>query len=351
MEAYRPGDASSESSLSSFQPMSILQKRMTAPSVLKQVAASSRFSWFNSKSPTSKKPQSLPEPADDEFLNLDIAEALFPPGLCNDYSREAFKTFQENAESVLHQIHEAYRQRTFTLHEALAEKSLQQEELEETRTRVQHIKTQLDEMAEKALEQDKAMKALSEELENERHARKRADEGLKRNVASTKGSDHDSFTDVLETPRRYAKRVSSGTLTSDSGFDSDDESVAESIFSRREKHSRSPASFISPPDPPQHEATQSSAITELSQIAPKPHSPSPTQRLSAYDRVVKGLAPIASPFAGSTNASWRYSNGRGIPGTEAWSVIGVLREENKSLRMRIGELESTIDDCLLLVGH
>jgi hypothetical protein len=331
--------------------MSILQKRMTAPSVLKQVATSNRFSWFNSKSPASKKP-ALPEPADDEFLNLDITEALCPPGLCKDYSREAFKAFKENAESVLHQLHEAYRQRTFTLHQALAEKSHQQEELEETRTRVQHIKTQLDETAEKALEQDKAMKALADELEKERQARKRADEDLRRSVVSIKDSDHDSFTHVLETPRRYAKRGSSGTLTSDSGFDSGDESAAESIFSRREKYPRSPASFISPPDP-QHEATQSSVITELSQITPKQPSPSPTPRLSTYDRVIKGLTPITSPLAGNINASWKYSNGRGMSGTETWNnnnIIVVLKEENKGLKTRIGELESAIDDCLLLVG-
>ena len=42
-----------------------------------------------------------------------------------------------------------------------------------------------------------------------------------------------------------------------------------------------------------------------------------------------------------------------MSGTETWNnnnIIGVLREENKGLKTRIGELESAIDDCLLLVG-
>lgn len=339
------------STLSSPPPTSRFQKRMTAPSALRQVA-SSRFSWFGSKPQEPAKPV-LPEPADDEFLNLDITGALFPPGSSKEYSQEAFEALQANAEKILRRLQATYKQRTFALHEVMAEKTALQEELAEARTRVQNLKMQLDGMAQKALETEKSTKALADELEKERQARREAEEARRRSVVLVSGRNSDSFSDILDTPRRHTKRHSSSTLTSDSGFESGDESSAESIFSRRIEYPGSPLStFSTPACSTTSEVTLSPPVSTTSQTTPKPLPPAsqPQPRLSAYDRVIKGLSPLANALVGSSNTPSKCSNCHGVPASEAWSVLGVLGEENKGLKQRIGDLEAIIDDCLHIVG-
>ncbi|GES65894.1 transport protein SEC61 subunit alpha [Aspergillus terreus] len=332
-------------------PMSRAQKRMTAPSPLKQVTSSSPFSFFGLKRLDNK--MDLPEPAEDEFLNLDINAALFPPG-SNDLSGQAaFDALRNNADNILRQLQAAYKQRTFALHETLADKSEKQEELEETRTRVGHLKIQLDGMAEKVLQQEKAMKAMAEELEQERQLRRREDEARRRSVMLVRSSDDESISDAgpeLRTPKRSLKRASNATFTSgDSGFESGDESLAESIFSRREGL-ESPASTVAPsPNISQIAlSTPTSTAQPSSQKELKPAG-TPTPRPSTYDRVIKGLAStgIGGSWVGS---SAKCSICHGVPSSEAWSVMGILKEENKGLKSRLGELELVIDDCLSMVG-
>ncbi|TPR01131.1 Cid1 poly A polymerase family protein [Aspergillus niger] len=223
------------------------QKRMTAPSPLKQVTSSSPFSFFGLKRQGDSRLE-LPEPAQDEFLNLDINAALFPTGFSNLEGREAFDALRQNADTVLRRLQAAYKQRTFALHEALADKNEKQEELEVTRTRIGNLKIQLDGMAEKVIQQEKAMKAMAEELEHERQLRRREEEARLRSITLVRSSDDESTSDLgaeLQTPKRSLKRASNGTFTSDSGFDSGDESLAESVFSRREVL-ESPASTVAP---------------------------------------------------------------------------------------------------------
>ncbi|KAL5356559.1 hypothetical protein BJX96DRAFT_116965 [Aspergillus floccosus] len=353
---YQPSesDAASARSLAMDTPgtpMNRAQKRMTAPSPLKQVTSSSPFSFFGLKRTGNK--MDLPEPAEDEFLNLDIDAALFPPGRDDLSGQAAFDALRNNADNILRQLQAAYKQRTFALHETLADKSEKQEELEETRTRVGHLKIQLDGMAEKVLQQEKAMKAMAEELEQERQLRRREDEARRRSVMLVRSSDDESISDAgaeLRTPQRSLKRASNATFTSgDSGFESGDESLAESIFSRREGL-ESPASTVAPSPNISQIALSTPTSTALpsSQKELKPAG-TPTPRPSTYDRVIKGLAStgIGSSWVGSPA---RCSICHGVPSSEAWSVMGILKEENKGLKSRLGELELVIDDCLSMVG-
>ncbi|KAH8433123.1 uncharacterized protein LDX57_010757 [Aspergillus melleus] len=334
-------------------PTSRAQKRMTAPSPLKQVTSSNPFSFFGLKRQGESKTD-LPEPAEDEFLNMDITAALFPPTSSGLDDHEAFAALRNNADSVIRRLQAAYKQRTFALHEALADKNEKQEELEETRTRVGHLKVQLDGMAEKVLQQEKAVKAMAEELEQERQMRRREDEARRRSVMLIRSSDDES-SDLggdLQTPKRSLKRASNATFTSDSGFDSGDESLSESVFSRREGI-ESPASTVAP-SPNISQVTLSTPTTtpvqSQKELKPAPAStPSSTPRPSAYDRVLKGLAStgIASSWTGNSS---KCQICHGVPASEAWSVMGILKEENKGLKDRLGELEMVIDDCLCLVG-
>ncbi|RAL02101.1 uncharacterized protein BO80DRAFT_39512 [Aspergillus ibericus CBS 121593] len=338
------------------------QKRMTAPSPLKQVTSSNPFSFFGLKRQGDSRLE-LPEPAQDEFLNLDINAALFPPGFSNLEGREAFDALRHNADTVLRRLQAAYKQRTFALHEALADKNEKQEELEVTRTRIGNLKVQLDGMAEKVIQQEKAIKAMAEELEHERQLRRREEEARLRSVMLVRPSDDDSASDLgaeLQTPKRSLKRASNGTFTSDSGFDSGDESLAESVFSRREGL-ESPASTVAPSpnisqitlstptpttavQPSQKETKPAPAPVSVPTLAP---APTPA-RQSTYDRVLKGLTPKS--IANSWTNSSKCNICHGVPASEAWSVMGILKEENKGLKERLGELENVIDDCLCLVG-
>lgn len=313
---------------------------MTAPSI-RQVASS----WFGSRDSSRA---TFPEPADDEILNLDIAGALYPTTSSREYSQESFEALQANAEDILRRLQAIYKQRTFALYEVLAEKTALQEELAEAGTRVQSAKSQLDGMAQKTLEQERRIDALTEELEKEKQVRHQAEENR-----TTMVRNGDSFGEILEIPRRHVKRPSTSTVTSDSGFESGDESSSESVFSRRNEHPGSPLSSLASPTCSMSPEVTLTPVAGASppRAAPKSSSITPqTQpRLSAYDRVIKGLSPLANSLSAGASPS-KCSNCHGVPASEAWSVMGVLKDENKGLKLRIGDLESVIDDCLGLVA-
>jgi hypothetical protein len=312
-----------------------------------------RFSFFGLRRQPSRP--NFPEPADDEFLNLDITAALSLPEL-DDPNDEALDALRDHADKVLRRMQDAYKQRTFAMHQALAEKNEKQEELEETRARVDHLKMQLDGMAAKVLDQEKAMQAMAEELEQERQMRK-AEESRSRSCAiRTVHPDDDEPSMALQTPRRGGKRASHSTFTSDSGFESGDESVADSVFSQREGV-ESPTSTLTAPSPNMSQIALSTPTGPMPTPTIQKNlvavtSATPPARSSAYDRVLKGLAStrLGSSFTGGNGNASNCSNCYGVPASEAWSVMGVLQDENRGLKTRLGELEVVIDDCLGLVG-
>jgi hypothetical protein len=328
---------------------------MTIPTPLKQVSSTNRFSFFGAKTQEEKAVE-LPELADDEFLNLDITAVLFPAGSTDLPCPEAIKTLQINAERLIRQLQAAYRSRTLALHEALGKKSAQEEELEETQYRLENMKFQLDEMAERALEQDSAMKKVAEELRLERQKRQEESESRKKSIvlvsaAETRAEDVDF---APRSPSRHVKRSSAGTFNSDPGFESGGESPAESIFSRSNNSISSLATTLA-------SGTSSSDNAALSpppsipQLQPKPLKPptSPPPRSSTYNRVLKGISStgFGGSFMGSAGANrTRCSNCQGAATSDAWNVVSVLRDENRGLKLRIGELASAVDECITLVG-
>ena len=320
------------------------QKRMTLPSSLRQITSANPFSFFTSKSEEQQQPM-VPEPADDEFLNLDIDAALFPPGITAYSAEEAFANLRETAENVIRQLQAAYKLRTFALHESLVEKRMQKEELEESSSRFQNIKAQLDEMAARVAEQDRAMRDLAEDLRLERQ--KRHDEEEARRQLEPLPINRDKLDSSSQV--RHSKQ---SILSSDSGFESGDESIAESTMSKRNDDTVSippqssnttaattPSSLVSPPPLPRPSGTPS-------QLSPARAQQSPS-RPSAYDRVMKG---ISSSGIGSLITTSRCSNCRGLSAADAWSVVNVLKEENKALKNRMSELECAVEECITLVG-
>lgn len=334
-----------------------LQKRQTAPSPLKQVTTANRFSFFGLKRQDQGRPE-LPEPADDDLLNLDVAAVLSPPGSNDMRSDEALDAVRCSAGSVIKQLQAAYKQRTFALHASLAEKNEVQEEIEESRTRAEHLKTQLDGMAEKVMQQEKEMNAMAEELEQERQTRRKEEEARKRSVTliKTTSTDSDSVSDMstdLQAPKQNVKRSSNCTFASDSGFESGDESIAESVFSRRETLESPVSLTLSSPNVPQ--ATPPAPPPKDPKIVVRPaRTPAPAPataaaRPSAYDRVMKGLASSSLANSLMKNSS-KCTICYGVPASEAWTVLGILKEENHGLKDRLVELEGAVDYCLCVIG-
>jgi hypothetical protein len=68
--------------------------------------------------------------------------------------------------------------------------------------------------------------------------------------------------------------------------------------------------------------------------------------------VIKGIAStrLGSSFVGNNGNPNQCGNCHGVPASEAWSVMGILKDENRGLKTRLGELELVIDDCIGLVG-
>lgn len=325
------------------------QKRLTPTSPLKQVTSTRRFSFFGLKRDDDCRRPDLPEPAEDELLNLDITASLFPAGWDGLNEKDALEVLKSIADDLIRRLQAAYKQRTFALHEALAEKNEKQEEFEETRTRIGHLRTQLDEMAEKVLQQERAMKAMAEELEQTRLARQQSEESLHKcdGAAAFTSTDKvgaqmsETGRDLPPPLRDSLKRSSGGTFASDSGFESGDESLAESVWSQRECLD----------SPVYTGAALSPNVLQAASFPPaswKTSRKDPSPARSAYDKVLRGLA--STSLTGSLmGSSSRCTICHGVPASEAWSVLSVLKEENNGLKCRLGELESTIEECLSIM--
>lgn len=312
-----------------------------APQPSSRPTTLSRFSFFTSKPSQSTAP--APKPLNDEFVQLNVKTALLPHGQLDPFSPSSFKNLLQNAEGLLTKLQNAYKERTTTLKETLAEKEAQTEELEEARTKAQHLKLQLDDMTTKMAEQDVAMMNLVDELAKEKNLRREENEARQRTIRMVGGANG-SHEDLFRS--RPPPRMSWNTV--DSGFESDAESTTNSVFSKRQGRT-SPTTTIS-----SRSSVQSPDLYQGVDFPEDTISPlgTPTQSLNigqaenevTYDPNM--AAPIDATPTRPTNSTGNVSNDAS---KEAWNVVGILKEENKGLKQRVGELEVALDGCLQLV--
>ncbi|OTA66775.1 hypothetical protein K449DRAFT_431101 [Hypoxylon sp. EC38] len=305
---------------------------------------------------------SNPKDIDDELCNMDIEAALFPSSTSSTstkdsdtFSPAAYKNLQVNAAGLLHRMQDAYRARTTELKELQAEREAQREELEETELRIRHFKNQLESMAAKAAEQEMAMQRLVAELHFERRTRQeerememekerqrqrereREKERARREKILAEGEGEgpliteDLCVDEEEERKRWRK--SDGTVRSDLSIDTDaDSAESESIFSR----SRSPTTMTS--------ITESENIDRLSVRTPPPTLRlKPAPQLSTFQKLVKGISGEGSSVDGCRNC-------RGQDSSVAWDTVSLLRDENKSLKHRVAQLEVVVEGALDVVN-
>lgn len=320
---------------SEIRPTSLLQRKSTAQLPPKPAMAS-RFSFFNSKASLARSPSEALNTHDD-LLDMNLGGALFPNGPVDVLSSASFKDLQQQAEVLLMRLQKAYRERTTSLREIIAEKETLAEEAEGAEMRARHLKIQLDDMSVKLAEQDVAMMNLVDDLAQEKLARREENEARKRTIRLVEHS---------QTPGADHTRVSCSSTVSDSGFESEDDSSAESVFSRRmgahsPTMSMSSTSTTSSPDV--YHTIDIQLPTSASQAA--------RLRMPSSQTILKGQPAFYQNNIPEEITPSKCPNCEGVRASEAWSVVSVLKEENMGLKHRVGELEGALDGCLDVVGR
>ncbi len=301
-----------------------LRQQQPAAQTMAKPAMTSRFSFFSSKASLVKS-KPLPDELSDELLEMDVSAALFPNEPANPFSPASFKNLQQQAESLLSRLQTAYKERTIALRDMIAEKETIAEESEGAVTRARYLKMQLDDMTAKFAEQDQAMMNLVDELAQEKQTRREDEEARKRTIRVVG--------DMTSTSSGH-RGLSRSNTVSDSGFESEDDSSVDSVFSRQ-NGAQSPNLSVS------------SASTANSPDAYRTHEfyvPA-----SAAQHVLPRL-PQGSPAVKGMSVR-SCTNCKGVRASEAWSIVGILKEENEGLKHRVGELEGALDGCLDVVGR
>ncbi|ORY17575.1 hypothetical protein BCR34DRAFT_555131 [Clohesyomyces aquaticus] len=299
----------------------------------------SKFAWLLSTQKNAALPPPVPSPTyhnpSDELLTLKISQTLFPHGPVDPLDPSAFHDLLSNAETLLTRYQNSYRALSCAMSDARAEQSAQDDELDEAETRVRHLKMQLETMASRASEQDAQMQRLMEELTFERRARKEEEEARKRSLALIRGPcpAHMSCGSDVAGPRRR-NRVSNSDISVDSGFESECESEAASIFSRANRP-MSPTDTIP-------SSVGGSELDSPIDTTPKGKRPQPFERRSIYDKVLHDGAEFEK-------GSWGCSNCEGGAQAAVWGRLAKEREESSILRRRVAELEDAVEGALNVV--
>ena len=201
------------------------------------------------------------------------------------------------------------------LKKVTSEKLVQADELEAAQTRNEHLKLQLTDMAERAVEQEKALLSLQQELEAERQRRRDED-----------------------TARKQSVRLVPGEVFSN------DHCGEDSVIPRRRQNRVSAASSLNT------ESSSSSADSIFSQASPGPYSPTTSAGASP---VLKHVPLFATDNTRALNAGNPRSQMEPsecmrcrLSPSEAWAVVEIVQLESRALKNRIAELESAQEDAL-----
>ncbi|ROV98848.1 hypothetical protein VSDG_03681 [Cytospora chrysosperma] len=318
----------------------------SAPATAPAPARLSLLSMFTRNEPVAVTPEEH-----DELLNMKVEEALFPAGPPTGkdaFSPAAYKNLQQQATGLLNKMQNAYRQKAQALSHLEKEREADMDELEEAETRATHLKYQLEDMAHKAAEQEQRMKSLMEELAAERRARVDDRNSLMKRlpVQSEAGStiSEDLGVDDAEEMQKRKWRKSNGTDTS---FETDDDSISlegESVFSR--PRSPSASTYTTTRGVETGSVMDMPLATPSSSRGPAPNRASiasnrkSTQQMSTFQKLMKGISGDGS----------ECRNCKGQDSSMAWETVSMLRDENKHLKSRVGELEDCLEGALDVVN-
>jgi hypothetical protein len=328
-----------------------------------------RFNFFSSpKSPPKQQTIQLPTHLmeNDEFLTLNINQALFPsssPAATDPFSPSAFKNLLMNAEGLLLKLQTAYKLQTLSLHELSADHSAQRDELEESKTRSELLKAQLDEMSNKVLDQDKLVEELVMELAREKQARQEEKEAREKSIALIKSqrlsmSSPTSHEDLGITSARRRWRNSGGSSELDES-DTDAGSATESVFSRSRSPTLTVDSAISASSTLTNESgevLQASfgrvvSLSSPTHLIAAQQRPKMVQQPSTFQKVLNSISPSNNEKSpGNEEGGMGLEDGcrncRGKEASVAWDTVGLLRVENRGLKERVGVLEGCVEGAM-----
>lgn len=248
------------------------------------------------------------------------------------------------------------------------------EEFDEAGTRAQMLKSQLEDMASRVLEQDIAIAELSTELSREKAARSLEKAAREKSIALVQANarlSQQSVPEITEEDLGIANAVSPtaggrkwrGSADLSTEGESDAESGgAESVFSR----SRSPTFTMNSVStrestPEIHQATFGRMVANTNPPTTRPKHI--TQQKSTFQKIMSNISPIVVEEAGEKRGSWvgnegigmgeqGCSNCRGKDASVAWDTVGLLRAENKELKEQVGSMEEGVDGALaVLYGY
>ena len=350
------------------------QKSVSQPIIptLQKIPLTQRFSFFGSKSfAQNSAPQSLQSSGD--VVDIDPKAAICPPNLTDLSPQAAFKDIVHNAEGLIKRLQAVCRERTSSLREMISEKETLQEELESTHTRVQSLRTQLDAMSAKLTEQDNVVMHLVESLAEEREQRRQEQDARQKSVSLIKDSRIKVANLEFEADHKSGLAESRNQSGLDTGSDSDDD-IAPSVFSLvdgAETPMTSKSSFSTnsvPGTPENSEVSNSLAVRRASCSSPKalPRLPVDFQHTDNGFSTLSPQGGSRSPL-GELNDSSPHT-GQSGKASEAWDLVGILKEENYGLKERVCHLETqlkenqglkrrtfefekAVDDCLKMVAQ
>lgn len=320
----------------------------------------SRFAFFTQTLSRLTQSPTSPVMDEDELLSMNVEAALFPRGPPTErdtFSPSAFKNLQANATGLLLKMQGAYRQRAAALRDVAAEREAQRDELEEAETRAAHLKMQLEGMARKAADHERDMKSLMEDLIAEKRARAEERERMmarEKGLAVTtmlpsEGStvSEDLGVDEHHQQRRQGWRKSADTMKSDASYDdTDDDSVeVESVFSR----SRSPTSAPSAYEGSVVDGPTSRPKAATTTLSP-PKARGAQQPMTTFQKLMKNISgePLREGDEYVGGAGCR--NCKGQDASAAWDTVSLLRDENRALKQRVGQLEVAVEGALDMVN-
>lgn len=240
------------------------------------------------------------------------------------------------------------------------------------------LKSQLEDMAARVLEQDIAIAELATELSREKAARSLEKAAREKSIAlvqaNARHSQQSIGAEITEEDLGIGSAVSPtagrgkwrGSADLSAEGESDTESGgAESVFSR----SRSPTftmNSVSTRDstPEIHQASFGRMMPNTNPPTTRPKQI--TQQKSTFQKIMSSVTPIVveptdSPkegrrsWVGNEGIGMREegcSNCRGKDASVAWDTVGLLRAENKELKEQVGSMEEGVDGALaVLYGY
>jgi hypothetical protein len=282
-------------------PQRRLEKRNSGLSVAAKDQPGSRFAFWRARPSINSDKFDVVE---DELLGSDIQTALFPSGMIDASSPEAFKKLQANAEHTIRQLQTAYQNSLRSFQEVTSEKNVLTDELEAAQTQSEHLKMQLANMAAQSVQQESAMQLMAGELAAVRH-KMRQDAAFR-----------------SKSLRIVANESSDAEIV---------ESVGHSRL-RRDRHSA--GSF---------DSENSSRDSIFSHTAPGTCTP-----ISAADTSPDTYGTLRFEAVGLEHAK-ECQNCHGVDRSEAWDVVHMLKEESRALKAHVAQYESANEDALSLL--